>query len=262
MKRILLFIFFLVLITLLFFVFRDEVKTKIFRVVHRYENYIYKDWRNSDINNSLEEVIGKYQDNIFGLDISGYQGKINWEKLGKIKENVPVSFIIIRATAGKNHQDKQFAVNWQKAKEKGIIRGAYHYYRPNENSELQAKNFINHVNLEKGDLPPVVDLEEHSVVQSMTSLKKGLKNWCDIIEKEYGVKPIIYTSEKFYLSYLNSSTFNKYPLWIANHKNRPLLNNFLIWQFTSTGRVDGINTYVDINMLNGHNKKLSQYLIK
>jgi hypothetical protein len=45
--------------------------------------------------------------------------------------------------------DKQFAVNWQKAKEKGIIRGAYHYYRPNENSELQRKIYQS-VNLEKG----------------------------------------------------------------------------------------------------------------
>jgi hypothetical protein len=57
MKRILLFYILPCFNHTFIFVFRDEVKTKIFRVVHRYEYYIYKDWRNSDINNSLEEVI-------------------------------------------------------------------------------------------------------------------------------------------------------------------------------------------------------------
>src|SRR5690606_11257470 len=86
-------------------------------------------------------------------------------------------FIYIRATMGEKAKDSKFKTNWKAVKKRNKLRGAYHYFRPNENSIKQANNFIKTVDLEPGDLPPVLDIEEMPRNQSMDSLKTGLKRW-------------------------------------------------------------------------------------
>ena len=111
---------------------------------------------------------------------------------------------------------KRFKENWKASKERQLIRGAYHYYRPNENSIEQANNFIKNVKLEKGDLPPVLDIEKLPKSQSIDSLKVGLRRWLKKVEKHYKVKPIIYSGESYYNDFLKKE-FSDYPLWIANY---------------------------------------------
>jgi GH25 family lysozyme M1 (1,4-beta-N-acetylmuramidase) len=82
--------------------------------------------------------------------------------------------------------------NWRETKSRGYLRGAYHYYRPNEKSTLQFEKFSSEVKLEEGDLPPVLDVEEIGRYGS-ENLRNGVLNWLALAEQHYGVKPIIYT---------------------------------------------------------------------
>jgi len=125
--------------------------------------------------------------------------------------------------------------------------------------------FINHVKLEKGDLPPVLDIEKLPTIQSVENLRKGLKNWISIVEKRYGVKPIIYTGDHFYMSYLKvDSFFRNYPrLWIANYNNvKSPVSNCNFWQFTDKVKISGINELVDMNVFDGNSVEMNSLKLK
>ena len=97
---------------------------------------------------------------IFGIDVSHYQGKINWDKVKA--SHHPIKFVFIRSTMGQDGVDKEYKANWKGAKQASLIRGVYHYYRPNENSTKQFENFANNVSFSEGDFYPVLDVEEMS----------------------------------------------------------------------------------------------------
>lgn len=200
----------------------------------------------------IYEVLSKHTDKVFGFDVSQYQGTINWSEIKKIEDTFQLHFVFVRATAGKDKVDNTFKENWKQAKKHQFIRGAYHYYRPNENSIVQAENFINTVTLEPGDFPPVLDIEQLPKKQSLDSLKVGLKRWLDKVEKHYKVKPIIYSGESYYKDFLKKE-FSEYPFWIANYnfwRNQPD-SHWLLWQFTEKAQITGINGTVDVNVFNG-----------
>jgi lysozyme len=205
----------------------------------------------------IYEVLHKHDDKAIGFDVSEYQSKIDWEQTYHIDEAFELSFVFIRATAGKNKVDARFKENWKASKERQLIRGAYHYYRPNENSLAQAENFIQHVNLEQGDLPPVLDIEKLPNSQSIDSLKVGLRRWLKKVEKHYKVKPIIYSGESYYTDFLKRE-FKEYPLWIANYNfwRNHLEKDWLFWQFTEKAQIAGIKGMVDLNVFNGDKNKL------
>ena len=209
------------------------------------------------------EILTRHKDKVFGFDVSQYQGKIDWDKLSSSNEDFPLQFVFIRATAGKNLTDTSFKTNWIQSKEKGFVRGAYHYYRPNENSLKQADNFIKTVKLKKGDLPPVLDIEKIPSEQSLDSLRVGLQRWLDKVESHYGVKPIIYSGESFYTDFLQKE-FKGYNLWIANYSffEEEIRKEWLFWQFTDKAELKGINGYVDINIYNGDLSELNTLKIK
>jgi lysozyme len=96
--------------------------------------------RISDVRNF--QVLENHKGKAIGFDVSEYQGEIDWTLVKNIEGNYPLEFVLIRATAGKDREDVQFRKNWLASKDKKMIRGAYHYYRPNENSLEQAKIFI------------------------------------------------------------------------------------------------------------------------
>ena len=206
------------------------------------------------------QILEKYQDRTFGLDVSQFQGEINWEIIDTIEEKFPLRFVFIRATAGKDKLDSQFKNNWVAAKKHHFIRGAYHYYRPNENSIAQADFFIKNVSLQKGDLPPVLDIEKLPKNQSLDSLKKGLRRWLEKVDAHYKVKPIIYTGEKYYEDFLKKE-FSEYTFWIANYNFfvEEIKDDWLFWQFTEKATVNGITERVDVNIYNGTPKML-EYL--
>jgi GH25 family lysozyme M1 (1,4-beta-N-acetylmuramidase) len=185
-------------------------------------------------------------DYTFGLDVSHYQGVIDWEAV--TTSHHPIKFVFIRSTMGYDGKDEQFKANWDGAKEIGLLRGAYHYYRPNEDPVKQFENFSSMVVLDTGDLPPVLDIEAHSIY-GMDSLRKNLQVWLELCEEHYGIKPIIYTGLTYYQNFLHSH-FSEYPLWVAAYTGgKPRLGN-LKWtfhQFTEKVKVSGIYGRVDGN---------------
>lgn len=211
--------------------------------------------RISDVRNY--QVLEKHEGKSIGLDVSEYQGKIRWTYVDTLENKYPLHFVFIRATVGKDRKDRQFNKNWLGAKENKMIRGAYHYYRPNENSIEQAELFIKTVTLQKGDLPPVLDIEKLPKNQSIENLKLGLKRWLNAVESHYGVKPIIYTGERYYDDFLKEE-FNDYLFWIANYNfyREEIAGDWLFWQFTEKASVPGIKGNVDINIYNGDLQQL------
>ena len=134
---------------------------------------------------------------IHGIDISKYQSTISWEevKLMKIKE-IQLGFSFMKATEGIGNTDPYFKRNWKKSKDNGIIRGAYHFFIASKDGRMQAENFIKRVELETGDMPPVLDVEQLNGA-TVTQLKREAKIFLDIVENHYGVRPIIYTNVDF-----------------------------------------------------------------
>ncbi|MEO8516057.1 MAG: glycoside hydrolase family 25 protein [Flavobacterium sp.] len=211
----------------------------------------------------LEKVLDAHIEKSFGLDISEYQDKINWEDLKELDGGYPIEFVFVRATVGCDRADYKFKKYWAKAKENKFICGAYHYYRPNENSVEQANNFIKAVQLKKGDFPPVLDIEKLPKEQSIERLKVGLQRWLDVVEKHYGVKPIIYSSESYYNDFLKED-FEGYPFWIANYSAfyTDIDDDWSMWQICENAKVPGIKGRVDVNIFNGTSLDLKKLLIQ
>lgn len=214
----------------------------------------------SDVRNY--QVLQKNEAKAIGIDVSEYQGEIDWDAVETLDNDYLLSFVFIRATVGNDRLDKRFEENWLKVKEKKLIRGAYHYYRPNENSLEQAELFIKTVRLQKGDLPPVLDIEKLPENQSIERLKVGLKRWLTKVEAHYKVKPIIYTGERYYDDFLKEE-FSDYLFWIANYNfyREKLDEDWLFWQFTEKATVSGIKGNVDVNIFNGDLQQL-QFITK
>ena len=192
---------------------------------------------------------------IHGIDISHYQGEIDWETLknnGMI-EKCPVRFVMIKATEGSSKIDDNFIDNFYNAREYGFIRGAYHFYSVYSPAESQANYFIKNVKLEPGDLPPVLDVEHKPKNQTDEEFKKSVLTWLEIVENEYGVKPIIYTYYKFKMKYLSDKIFDDYPYWIAHYyvDKVEYKGPWKFWQHTDCGKLPGIKGYVDFNIYNG-----------
>lgn len=209
----------------------------------------------SDVRNI--QVLEKHKGKVIGIDVSEFQGKIDWDEIELLEEKYPVQFVFIRATAGNNWVDSKFKKNWSGAKEHKIMRGAYHYYRPNENSIEQANLFIKTVKLQKGDLPPVLDIEKLPKNQPLDSLKKGLKRWLNKVENHYGVRPLIYSGERYYDDFLKEE-FSDYLFWIANYNfyREKIDDEWLFWQFTEKASLPGIKHRVDVNIYNGDFEQL------
>lgn len=209
------------------------------------------------------ELMDKHKDYIFGIDVSQYQGAINWEDIVCVEDMQAIQFVVVRATAGVDKLDATFKENWTEIRDNKIIRGAYHYYRPDEDPVDQATNFINNVTLKSGDLAPILDIEVDPKVISHEQLFKNLKIWLALVENHYKMKPILYSGQKFHEKHL-IHYFGNYPLWIANYnffveKMQP---EWMMWQFTEKGYVNGIKTPVDVNMFQGSFEDLVSYTKK
>ncbi|WP_432714075.1 glycoside hydrolase family 25 protein [Pedobacter sp.] len=190
---------------------------------------------------------------IHGIDVSSYQGKIDWQQVKVMQEDsVRIKFAMIKATEGVMLVDPYFQRNWREAAKTGIVCSAYHFFRPQKSGEWQARFFLQTVQFEKGDLPPIVDIEQLNGVSART-MRKELTAFLLHVERKIGVKPIIYSGLSFYNDFLHGY-FEEYPLWIAhyhqsklNMKDRP----WAFWQHSDKARISGINHVVDFNAFNG-----------
>jgi lysozyme len=191
-----------------------------------------------------------------GIDVSDYQDPVDWQTV----KNSGIQFAIIKATEGQTWKARTFKEKWRDSKQVGMIRGAYHFFRPNRTGQSQAENFLDMLaeagGLQENDIAPVLDLEVRDGINSST-IKERCLDWLETIETRTGRKPIIYVSPGFWNGLSGGSAeFADYPLWVAHYtRERPNIpgrwRTCAIWQYTDQGRLPGINGNVDFNWFNG-----------
>ena len=179
-----------------------------------------------------------------GIDVSHYQGRIDWEEVATEKD---INFVYIKATEGANLVDEFYLRNLYGAKRVGIPAGAYHFFSPSVSALVQLENFRSVVDPRQQDLIPVVDVEKRGK-GSLAQFQGRLKAFLDAVEHMFGVKPIIYTGVNFYAKYLEGK-FTGYKFMVARYADEfPGLSEdvpIVLWQYTQTGHADGIKGYVD-----------------
>jgi lysozyme len=201
-----------------------------------------------------------------GIDVSYYQGNIDWEI---VKAN-NIKFVFIRVSDGLIKVDPKFDFNWKKTKEVGLIRGAYQFFRPNQDPEEQAKVFLDIINssggLNDNDLPCVLDIENTGGGDG-THISDSIYIWINYIQENTNKIPIIYTGPYFWELNKISDEFAIYPLWTAHYtvNNKcPFIpdpwDEWAFWQFTGSGRVGGVPNIVDINIYNGSYDELINFI--
>jgi lysozyme len=188
-----------------------------------------------------------------GVDVSHYDGAIDW---GLVKA-AGISFAIIKATENINFIDPEFAANWKFAGMDGIIRGGYHFLRPEVDPVAQADYFLATLGPSlPGDLPPALDLEVTDGLSGAAVAQSALAFVARLQEKT-GRTPIIYTSASFMSSIGNPTGFAPYVLWVAHWTNMcpnlpPAWMDWSFWQNGDTGVVNGIpGQMVDVDQFNG-----------
>ncbi len=199
-----------------------------------------------------------------GIDVSHYQDNIDWTAVKAMQvKQVKIAFAFIKATEGLEDLDNNFRRNWFNCKQANVPRGAYHFFNSGKSGKAQAENFIVNVSLKKGDMPPVLDVEQTNGA-SAENIQQRVKDWLVMIEQHYKIKPVIYTNIDFYENFL-AGQFDDYPLWIAHYlaQEKPRIRrNWTFWQYNETGHVNGIDANVDFNVFNGDSTDFKKLLVK
>ncbi|MGE3872955.1 MAG: GH25 family lysozyme [Parvibaculaceae bacterium] len=191
-----------------------------------------------------------------GIDVSYWQGDIDWKKVG----DAGIHFAYIKATEGGDRLDPKFLDNWRAAKKAGIARGAYHFMYWCRSAKEQASWFASHVPGDDDALPPVLDVEwnPHSKTCPQRIARDAaiakIKVMLKAMEAHSGKQPIIYTDPKFHREVLEGE-FPDHHFWLRSVAAMPEAKyparNWVFWQFTTTGRVHGVAGPVDRNSFNG-----------
>lgn len=199
---------------------------------------------------------------IHGIDVSHYQGRIHWSSVKAMKDqDISLRFAFLKATEGTGNTDGAFYCNWQECRDCRLARGAYHFFHPALDPWLQAWRFILTVQLQKGDLPPVLDIEVDEGLPSGL-IRERLCIWLNMAETWYHVKPVIYTNVRFYRQHLKGY-FTEYPLWIAHYQAAyPHIEEpWTFWQYSERGHVNGIDAFVDFNAFSGDSTAFEKLLL-
>jgi lysozyme len=189
---------------------------------------------------------------VAGIDVSRYQETIDWHAVKQSGKE----FAFIRVSDGLNHPDSKFETNWAGAKDAGLLRGAYQFFRPAQSAEAQADLMIDAIGvLGAGDLPAVIDVESADGQSSATIVKK-VRAWVQRVEAATGRTPIIYAASGFWNTLSGTSEFAAYPLWVANYTTKcPSMpatwGDWQFWQYSESGSVAGVPGNVDVNVFNG-----------
>ena len=188
---------------------------------------------------------------IAGIDVSHYQGSINWHEVAR---NGNVAYVYIKATEGESLVDNTYRTNLNGARRAGLRVGIYHFYIPSVSPQRQFNNFRSAVNLKEMDLLPIIDIERRGR-EPLPQFQRNLKSFIQMVEHHYGIKPILYCSRDFYNKYL-SGPFTGYKYMVARYAEEvPQLCDdaaFVMWQYSATSHVRGIRGNVDRSCFMDH----------
>lgn len=207
----------------------------------------------------------------WGIDVSRWQGKMNWEKA----MNMGVDFAIIKATEGSGWEDPEFDRNWEETERFGILRGPYHFFLPEVDPLKQANWFVATVQAtgRATDIPYVADVEKAPAVMSASQFRYRLKLFLQRVAELTGLKPLIYTSPGFYNGWLKGDIVwsEIADLWVAhwigvNKDQQPYVPpewaGYVFWQhgvYEKGLTLGAQSTSIDINVFNGPYAKLVEY---
>ncbi|MEW6631300.1 MAG: GH25 family lysozyme [Pseudomonadota bacterium] len=201
---------------------------------------------------------------VHGVDVSRWQGDINWDKLRAQGAN----FAYIKATDGGDHLDPMFMKNWRNADAAGLKRGAYHFFYWCRVASEQADWFIRNVPKVDGALPPVIDVEWNGDSSckrrpSRETVLEKMQVFMDKLERHYGQRPIIYTSPDFYRDNLRGA-FPDYPFWlraVAAHPSKVYPGRkWVFWQYSGSGLSHGVTGRIDLNVFHGDERQWRSWL--
>ena len=208
-------------------------------------------------NGRIEYNDEQYPDVCYGIDVSTYQGDIDWQAVAADG----IDFALIRIgfrgyESGKLVLDEHCITNIEGALAAGLDVGAYFFSQAITEAEVieEADMVINILKDYKINFPVAFDMEEISGANARTNaLDKTTattlaKTFCQRIEQA-GYTPMIYGNTKWIASRINLAELKEYPLWFAQYYAKPLMPyDFAIWQYTNNGTVAGISGSVDINI--------------
>lgn len=199
-----------------------------------------------------------------GIDVSAYQGEIDWQELSK----EDIRFAFIKATEGSGYVDDKFSKNYENAQKTDLRVGAYHFFSYDSPGETQAENFINTVPKIEGMLAPVIDVEFYGDKKENLPDKDKTQKELDMLiaklEEYYGKTPIIYATEKSYELYI-AGKYDNCDIWIRNVYMNPKLSDgraWTFWQYTNKEQLSGYSgdeKYIDINVFNGSESDFENY---
>ncbi|MFT7589698.1 MAG: lysozyme [Limisphaerales bacterium] len=200
---------------------------------------------------------------ILGIDVSRYQGEINWEETAN--SEIPVQFAFLKASEGTQIKDPSYKRNVTQASKQNIKIGAYHFFRPELDGKAQAEYFHKIANPKPGDLPPVLDVEAQGDLTNK-ALSESVSAWLKRESELCNCKPIIYSNLDFYKRIFNKEFPNAH-FWIARYGKRKLDilekdKRVLFWQFSEEGSVNGIGHLVDLNVFHSDSLALEALLLK
>lgn len=200
-----------------------------------------------------------------GVDISHYQGKVDMDKL---KEQ-GIQLVYMKATEGSQSVDDKFAINWKNGIQSGLYVGAYHFFSFDSPGKTQAQNFMDVVGDLHGRMIPVVDVEFYGNKEEnppeVSNVQRELNDFLQTLEARYGVKPMIYTTQKIYAQYLGKE-YEAYPLWIRSvyyPANLAVGNKWLMWQYSDSAELAGYHgteRCIDLDLFHGEEEELKTYL--
>ena len=163
--------------------------------------------------------------------------------------------------------DTLYSANMEQAKQYGILAGAYHWLHPSLHVGQQAELFLNTVGNFKGMLPPVVCLETHRT--SLSDMEQNVRTFLELLETAVGVKPVIYTSDTYWRTYLPEAKWGcEYHLWLDKPGSTwpsqlwPLGRLDVLAIFLPGARLPGISTNLGFNWFNGSVTELKQMVIQ
>jgi lysozyme len=194
-----------------------------------------------------------------GIDISNYQTGINWSLVGQAN----LAYMFIKSTESNYYISPSFRAQWDNSGALGIPHSAYHFWRGNVDGHVQAAYFLQ--NSSKGELPPVIDVEDaYNVPQTLTTAQKlyystNIRYFLDDVYTAYSQVPIIYTGAWFWNRLGLLSWAQNYPGWFATYRPLDLIGpilpigwtNWTFWQHSSNSNVSGFPYFVDADVFNG-----------
>jgi lysozyme len=215
----------------------------------------------ADVDSALHAKTSVVAATLPGIDVSHYQQAIDWTTLAR----AGFQYCFMKATDGAAGVDRSFARHWRDASAAGLIRGAYHFFRPAVSVAAQAALFLRTVEqLQPGDLPPVLDLESPQDWASILPRERTALtvSWLETVEQHLGATPIVYLSPAFACETLGDATaLARYPVWLAHYTlaEAPSIpkpwKSWTFWQH-SKGRAPGVSVPVDLNRFNGSRDEL------